>query len=542
MRDDTENPLMHDKILLVDDDPTSLRILVNTLGKQGYQLLIASNGGNALQVAARVRPALILLDVMMPDIDGFEVCRRLHADPELSSIPIIFLSALEHTRDKIKGFDLGAVDFITKPYQPDEVIARVGTQVKLSRLQRELQDKNRQLQATNRHILEAMGEGLMAIDRDGVVRYANPAIEHMLGWHRDELEGRHFNELTMVTGQKSLIAMVSSALDGGDHRNRDYRLRCRNGDELDVECGISPVADAAGHGGVLVLSDINDRKKAERELREAHQDLQRSHHELRDAQEQLVRAARLETVGRLAAGVAHEVKNPLTVIQFGVDYLHQVLPPAIAIEEVLDEMEEAVGRADHIIKGMLDFSRAEKLQISPQDLNDLIRASLGLIDHELQLHGIRLELTLSPERLPILADPGKIHQVMVNLFINAIQAMDGTGHIRVRSWSGLWCDQTGDWKGAVEQFRPDTLVSCCAFEDSGPGIKKDQVHKVFDPFFTTKPVGRGTGLGLSVTANIIDLHQAAISLTNRADGGARAQLVFRQTNGAIRREEKDPGH
>jgi len=532
MPSESEKSSVQDKILLVDDDPGSLRILVNTLEKQGYQLLVASNGGNALQVAARVRPALILLDVMMPDINGFEVCRRLHADPELSSIPIIFLSALEQTRDKIKGFELGAVDFITKPYQSDEVIARVGTQVKLSRLKRELQDKNRQLQATNRHILEAMGEGLMAIDRDGVVRYVNPAIESMLGWRRQELEGRHFNGLRMVAGQKALIAMVCSALDGGGHLSRDCRLTGRDGRELDVECGISPVADAAGYGGVLVLNDIDDRKKAERELWQAHQELQHSHNELRDAQEKLVRAARLETVGRLAAGVAHEVKNPLAVIQFGVDYLHQVLPPTIAIEEVLDEMEEAVGRADHIIKGMLDFSRAEKPRISPRDLNDLIRDSLGLVEHELQVQGIRLELMLSPYALPILADQGKIHQVMVNLFINAIQAMDGKGRIRVRSWSGRWCDQEGDWKGAVEQFRPETLVCCCAFEDSGPGIKKDQVHKVFDPFFTTKPVGTGTGLGLSVTANIIDLHQAAISLTNRSDGGACAQLVFRQTNGA----------
>ena len=526
--------LSGEQILLVDDDSVSLQVLVATLEGCGYRLLVASNGVNALQILERVQPALILLDVLMPDMDGFEVCRLIKANPKLASIPVIFLSGLDHSADKVRGLQMGAVDFVTKPYQPDEVIARVSTQVKLARLKRELEYKNRQLRNTNRHILEAMREGLLAIDQQGMVRYVNPAVEALTGWRREEVEGLPFTSQRMFAGDAALDEMLRVTLiEGGGHRARDCRFRKRDGSVMEVECSISPVADAAGHGGVLVFKDVTDRKQAERELQRIHLDLEQSHRELREAQEQLIRAARLETVGQLAAGVAHEVKNPLAVVQFGVDYLNQVVDKNAAVVEVLEEMQGAVGRADHIIKGLLDFSRYQQPQMSAEDLNDLLRDSVSLIDHELQLHAITLELALSVAPLPVMADREMIRQVMINLIMNAVQAIGEDGTITLRSWSGEWQEQRGIWNGAFESFGVNDKVCCCAVDDSGSGIKADNVERVFDPFFTTKPVGEGTGLGLSVTANIIDLHGALISLTNRDGAGACAQLVFKQASGEL---------
>jgi len=525
---------MGEQLLLVDDDPASLQVLVATLEGQGYRLLVANNGVNALQILDRVQPALILLDVLMPDMDGFEVCRQLKANPALAAIPVIFLSGLDQSGDKVHGLELGAVDFVTKPFQPDEVIARVSTQVKLAGLKRELEDKNRQLRATNRHILEAMLEGLLAIDQHGMVRYANPAVEQLTGWTRDEVEGRPFASQKMFAGDTALDGMLRGTLrEGGGHQDRDCRFRARDGSQMEVECSISAVADAAGHGGVLVFRDVTARKLAERELRRTHLDLESSHRELREAQGQLIRAARLETVGQLAAGVAHEVKNPLAVVQFGLDYLNQVVDKDAALVEVLEEMEDAVARADHIIKGLLDFSRYQQPEMGGEDLNELLRDSVSLIDHELQLHRIALHLELAEQPLPVKVDRGMIRQVMINLIMNAVQAIGDDGSITLRSWHGVWRQQAGSWKGALESFGSDDKVCCCAVDDSGPGIKAGQVEKVFDPFFTTKPVGKGTGLGLSVTANIIDLHGAVISLTNRSDNdsGACAQLIFKQASG-----------
>ncbi len=129
-------------ILLVDDNPTNLQLLFETLDGRGYKLLIAKDGKSALSIAGKAQPNLILLDIMMPEIDGYEVCRQLKANPATAEIPVIFLSALTETKDKVQGLDLGAVDYVTKPFQPDEVIARVNTHLTIYRLNKKLQEAN----------------------------------------------------------------------------------------------------------------------------------------------------------------------------------------------------------------------------------------------------------------------------------------------------------------------------------------------------------------------------------------------------------------
>ena len=143
-----------ESILLVDDNPTNLQVLFQTLEGVGCKLLIAKNGNGALTIAGKARPDLILLDIMMPDIDGYEVCRQLKADAATANIPVIFLSALGETEDKVKGLHLGAVDYITKPFQPDEVIARVNTHLTIHRLKREVENQKDQLE----HELEVVSE------------------------------------------------------------------------------------------------------------------------------------------------------------------------------------------------------------------------------------------------------------------------------------------------------------------------------------------------------------------------------------------------
>ncbi|CAB1066113.1 Serine phosphatase RsbU, regulator of sigma subunit [Olavius sp. associated proteobacterium Delta 1] len=143
-----------ESILLVDDNPTNLQVLFQTLEGVGCKLLIAKNGNGALAIAGKALPDLILLDIMMPDIDGYEVCRQLKADPATADIPVIFLSALGETEDKVKGLHLGAVDYITKPFQPDEVIARVNTHLTIHRLKREVESQKDQLE----HELEVVSE------------------------------------------------------------------------------------------------------------------------------------------------------------------------------------------------------------------------------------------------------------------------------------------------------------------------------------------------------------------------------------------------
>ena len=160
-----------ERILLVDDNPTNLQVLVGTLEGRGYNLLIAKNGESALTIVRKARPDLILLDIMMPGIDGFEVCRRLKADPATQEIPVIFLSALGETTDKVHGLDLGAADYITKPFQPEEVIARVNTQLTIYGLKKDLALRNAELRDMNENLERKVAERSQQLlkSREGVI-------------------------------------------------------------------------------------------------------------------------------------------------------------------------------------------------------------------------------------------------------------------------------------------------------------------------------------------------------------------------------------
>ena len=145
----SNNPEKPEHILLVDDNTTNLQVLHETLAGTGHKFLIAKNGESALTISQKAKPSLILLDIMMPGIDGFEVCRRLKADPATEAIPVIFLAALDDTSDKVKGFAVGAVDYVSKPFQPEEVIARVNTHLTINRLRKRLAEKNWKLTSAN---------------------------------------------------------------------------------------------------------------------------------------------------------------------------------------------------------------------------------------------------------------------------------------------------------------------------------------------------------------------------------------------------------
>jgi len=248
---------------------------------------------------------------------------------------------------------------------------------------------------------------------------------------------------------------------------------------------------------------------------------------LEEAHLRLMQSAKLESVGQLAAGVAHEVKNPLAIIQMGVDYLAADIPKESDAGAVIADMEDAIQRADTVIKGLLDFSRERKLDMHPTDLNDVLRDSLKLVQHELIQHNINVEDCLAPTLPKINADPSKLEQVFINLFMNAIQAMGHDGKLTVTSEVGKLRQLSDLPSNGWAKFAASDSMIRLKVEDNGPGIDPPKVGKVFDPFFTTKPVGQGTGLGLSVSRTIVELHEGTISLRNRDGGGASVVLLFK---------------
>jgi len=299
--------------------------------------------------------------------------------------------------------------------------------------------------------------------------------------------------------------------------------------------------DASILGVLCITRDVTEQTLAGERLRRANieleqsreatlcalNDLQRAHIQLRDVQLQLVEAEKMKLVGRLAAGVAHEVKNPLAVVKMGVEFLQAHLTADKTAREVIGEMSDAVTRADNVVRGLLDFSAPKRLELAPSNLNTLLEHALMLVRGERtgEVEIVR-EIQRDLPTLPVDAD--KLNQVFINLLSNAFHAMPDGGTLTLRTYSK---QLTGVGSNIAdirsESFRVGETLIVVEIDDTGEGIPEDLLPKIFEPFFTTKPTGSGTGLGLSVVKTIVDLHRASIDVRNLPEGGTRVTLMFR---------------
>jgi PAS domain S-box-containing protein len=287
-----------------------------------------------------------------------------------------------------------------------------------------------------------------------------------------------------------------------------------------------------------LVSDITARKTAEERLTKAHHKLHeafarlsQSHKELLSTQMQLFEAEKLQSVGRLAAGVAHEVKNPLAILQMGIGCLRTGNGDS---GEVLDEMMTAVKRADTVISGLLDFSAPKDLNLYETEINAVVRRALDFVKHELMRTHVR-PITNFAEGLPLCRlDHNKIEQVLINVFTNAYQAMADGGTITISTFQKILdahevVREEGNRSGV--RFREGDAAVVIQVKDSGPGVPEQLLARIFEPFFTTKPTGKGTGLGLTVAQKIVDLHAGRMTIHNDAGGGAVVRIMFKPSKG-----------
>lgn len=261
------------------------------------------------------------------------------------------------------------------------------------------------------------------------------------------------------------------------------------------------------------------RQQARFEKERLSRELMLASKEVNDLQMQLIQSEKLESLGRLAAGVAHEVRNPLGSIRMGVAYLRSIEEELNheGVRMIAEEIETAVERADDIVQSMLDLSREEKLSLVPTHPNEIIEESLRLCQPQWDAHHITLQCDLAPDLPQINADPGKLEQVLLNIYINAIHAMESSPVKELHVSSRLTTHQTDDRNEGsrqLERLRNHDEVVVFEVRDTGPGIPSDRIDQVFEPFFTTKATGKGTGLGLSVAKRILNLHAGHIEIRN----------------------------
>ena len=291
-----------------------------------------------------------------------------------------------------------------------------------------------------------------------------------------------------------------------------------------------PLRDLVGEiyaiGGVS--TDITERKSHEEALAKLNADLMSANEDLRSAQEQLIQAEKMESVGRLAAGVAHEVKNPLAMIGLGLEIVARRAKGDEKMYDAVERMRRGVERAKDIIKGLVDFSSAHQLKLEECDLNAVVNEALALAKYQLKKGNVEVVTELCEELPRVEIDATKVEQVLLNLCVNALHAMDDGGTLTVRTRTGILKGvQRDEGVRTKGHLREGDCYVAVDILDEGAGISEEKLAKIFDPFFTTKATGVGSGLGLSVARKIIDLHHGMIEIENRMEGGIRAIITFK---------------
>jgi signal transduction histidine kinase len=272
------------------------------------------------------------------------------------------------------------------------------------------------------------------------------------------------------------------------------------------------------------------RQRYRVQLEELTDRLQRTMEELKLMQAQLMQVEKLDCLGRLASSVAHEVKNPLASIQMGIDYLSgRCANVGEDVTQTLTIMQEAVTRADTIIHDMLHFSRSEDIRMEPCNVNEVINQTLRMLKHEVDRRHIALNVNLGSDIPQVIGDHTKLEQVMVNVIMNAIQAMATGGRLDIQTYTDEAPETPRD-EGLRDMNTMKTGDAAVIIEvrDHGTGITDEAMSHIFEPFFTTKPTGEGTGLGLSVSKRIIELHRGQMQVTNiKEHSGVLVRIILK---------------
>jgi len=524
-------------LLLLEDHPGDARLvreLLKEVGAPGFEVTHASRVSEALEAVAARGFNIILTDLTLPDCTGLEAFRALRAAAPTTAV--IVLSGVDDETLAVSAVREGAQDYLAKGRMEPHLLGRA---IRYAIERQRAEEKLILQEAFYHSLVEHLPQNIFRKDLSERFTFANQRFCQLLGRPREEIIGKtdfDFYPPDLATKfQKDDREVIRS---GKIFETVEENVS-PDGEKIYVQVVKTPIRDAKGRifSTQCIFWDITDRKRFEEQLQRKNAELaasaealRRSHAELKSAQLQLIQAEKMESIGTLAAGVAHEVKNPLAILQMGVNYLVKKVPSDDEnVAMVLQEMREAISRADAITRGLLEFAASRQLKMRPEDLNDIIQGTLKMVRHALTDAQIEVARELVEPLPKVLADRTQIQQVFVNIFMNAVHAMPRGGQITVRTYPKTMSETThreGSRKST--HLWVGEKVIAAEVDDSGSGIPEENLAKIFDPFFTTKPAGEGTGLGLPVSKKIIELHGGAIAIRNRPEGGVRVTLIFKQ--------------
>jgi len=541
-------------VLVVDDRDDSLQFLTDyILQPNGYRYITAKNGAKGLELALSENPALIIMDLKMPKMTGLEVLAAL--EERDANIPVILMTFHGSEETAVQAFRLGARDYIIKPYDTSEMLQAIDRALTEVRLRKERDQLHQGIMKINRQLEHRVKE-LQVIYNVGKSVTAMLDVEKLLtrivqaGLYITGAEEGSLLLIDRKTGNlemraarnlgeklaKGFRVKVDDTIAGQVVRTGEPYLESGDAQALKVKTGYLvkslvyvPLKMGSNVLGVLLIDNkVSSRAFTENDVyllqaladyaaiainnarlyetvksfnQELEQRVQERTRELREAQNQLIQSEKLASIGQLAAGVAHEINNPIGVMLGFTQVLLKRTSQDSPMFKPLSTIEREGLRCKKIVQGLLDFSHQSSPRPGRADINEIIEAAFDLVEHRAGNANVKTFKTFAPNLPQIVVDVNQLQQVFLNVLINAYQAMPDGGELRIVT------KRVGDQIHAI-------------FEDTGIGIPSENLHRVFDPFFTTKEVGQGTGLGLSVSYGIVEQHGGTIEVKSDGQRGA----------------------
>ncbi|MBI5142651.1 MAG: response regulator [Nitrospirae bacterium] len=535
------------KILIVDDNPDDRTVLRYIVQSRGHEVVLAGDGQEALTMASAHRPDIVISDVLMPVMDGFQFLRRLKQDARFASTPFIFYSASYIAdQDRQLAASLGADGYIIKPREPSELwndveriiagsdkkksvigelagedaeyfkrysqIVAAKLEEKVLELEKTLaarklaEDRLREREAFISNILETVDEGFIVVDRNYKILSANKAFCRFAGLPEDKVLGQpcykvshHIDRPCFEAGEDCAVRRTFAT--EAPHTATHVHVNVE-GVEQHVETRSYPIADASGNivSAIETITDVTEKKRLESHLRHSQ---------------------KLEALGTLAAGVAHDFNNILNVIVGYGGLMEMTMPKDSPVSPYVREILTASERAARLTQSLLVFSRKQHAEFKPLEINELVD---GMRKMALRLIGEDIEtiIILAPEMLTVLGDCGQLEQVLMNLVTNARDAMPDGGFLRIETGHLIMDDAFVHLHG----FGKPGAYALVSISDTGTGMNAVTRDKVFEPFFTTKEPGKGTGLGMSIAYGIITQHNGYINCYSEPGKGTTFRIYL----------------
>jgi len=511
-----------DRVLFIDDDP-DIRRLISSALEEYCEVISAESGEEGIAKAIEYRPSVVLIDIMLPGLNGYDVVMKLRQIEALKDVPIFAVSAYGGEDEQERARALGFDDYLAKPldigrfqrlitaflsgnrqasYRHDiDPTFRDYSVDLINRLQMTIEDLKSEKKFTE-SIIQSLSSGLMVIDPDGMIVTINPEGLRILSLFSETVKGK---KLAEVLGEEAAKKMTEISKEVLFFRN-EITLRTIHGDERVLGFTTVPRINASGRMVGLIVSfrDITDIQLIQKEMEKIN---------------------RLSTMAEIASAVAHEIRNPLAGIKTMAQSIDENLGETDENKEYTRRIIKQVDRLNEILKGFFTYSRPPKPRITRASLIDIVQEVKPLVSKKLQEKGIVLVENYEKDMPMILADPNQIQQVFLNLILNAIDAISSGGRISITGRSlnppeheaySLICP-------ALKEHNHHLMVT---FRDNGSGMSKETVEKIFEPFFTTKC--NGSGLGLSIVYRVLQENNAAI-FCDSAEGVGTTFLMFFET-------------